>query len=273
MQNSLVLMIDSKGALADNRLDGNIYLVDNTGPFRLGEETSLTSTLKGVHSPSGSMVLEQVLNWVSYDIAGLPPTVPRSFFRQDYEKAQLRHLVTQMRQAKKPEEMTQLVDRQAQPDTFRTTIAPQDDESQGYTLDIPPLGPTGALLTSAEAIMASSYIPPLITAISGPAVEEGVIFPAQYGSPDLVDEGWYWSASVDTSKVGQHSYHLHILIYRPVQRDDGQVVWQPVPFVAEAHLNISTAPQTNGFTGCAPGVLPLVPVYPHPSAPSQEDQQ
>ncbi|MFC7647213.1 hypothetical protein ACFQX6_46840 [Streptosporangium lutulentum] len=49
---------------------------------------------------------------------------------------------------------------------------------------------------------AYNYPAPVITDITGPAVTEKIMYPAQYGSPDMIYDGWYWAATVDTSCPG-----------------------------------------------------------------------
>jgi len=62
---------------------------------------------------------------------------------------------------------------------------------------------TGNLVTEVDGkIPEINSLNPIITNITGEAVDKNVIYPAAYGSPDMVTDGWYWAASVDTSRPG-----------------------------------------------------------------------
>jgi hypothetical protein len=105
------------------------------------------------------------------------------------------------------------------------------------------------------AIAGVNYPAPVIVDITGEAVDQKIIYPAEYGSPDLVTDGWYWSASVDVSRPGTYAYtmeiHLHELIW-----SDGWV-WEPVPMCFDSRIRITNEPKRNGFTGAGAGMLPI----------------
>jgi len=95
---------------------------------------------------------------------------------------------------------------------------------------------------------------PYIADITGEAVDSGVMFPAQYGTPVPVHGGWYWSASVSTYRPGVYRYVLHIELYR----NDGNGL-KVLEMTHEAAVRIVNAPQRNGFTGAGVGFLPVSP--------------
>lgn len=104
--------------------------------------------------------------------------------------------------------------------------------------------------------------PPVLASISGQAVDLGVILPARYGSPDPQTGGWYWSATVDTSRVGTWSYTIRIDLPRPGAR--------PLRLTHAARICVTTRPRRNGFTGAGQGLLPW-PVSPPRPQPSDQE--
>jgi hypothetical protein len=103
---------------------------------------------------------------------------------------------------------------------------------------------------------ACSYTP-VIRNITGEAVDKKIIFPAMYGSPNLVTDGWYWSASVDSGKPGMYSYIIHLqLSYLTISNQTPR--WKQVDMQCEAWLKVSTSPKVNGFTGAGMGLLPVI---------------
>ncbi|MFG2003955.1 hypothetical protein ACGFNU_32840 [Spirillospora sp. NPDC048911] len=109
---------------------------------------------------------------------------------------------------------------------------------------------------------------PVITDITGEAVDQQIIYPAQYGSPDLVTDGWYWSASVDTSHHGTFSYTLEIELHRPVKRGRTHT-WEPVHMSYGSRIRIESKMRRNGFTKADTAMLPIAaggssPPYPYP---------
>lgn len=100
-------------------------------------------------------------------------------------------------------------------------------------------------------------IMPIITNITGEAVDQKVIYPAVYGSPNLVNDGWYWSASVDSSKPGKYSYIIHLQLSHLVFTDQSWS-WEPVHMQCEAWIKVNSSPKVNGFTGAGMGLLPII---------------
>lgn len=106
----------------------------------------------------------------------------------------------------------------------------------------------------------SSYVPPQISSIYGPAVDNGVMFPALYGSPEAKTEGWYWSASVDVSKIGTHLYYMDVVLLEAQSNSCGDGEWVPRTFTLTGKLAVSRVIKRNGFaTPAGYGSLPLRP--------------
>ncbi|NRQ15290.1 hypothetical protein [Ensifer sesbaniae] len=229
MQISIVTVIDIVTALKEGTLDGNAYVIDNTGPFDSPAGPRVTN-VPGVYNADGSQAAEAVLNWIPVGVGGLPTTLPRSY-RQLF--------------ISKPWN-----DRKGD---LRLRVR-QHNKVRSYAA--PLLSAAGEVLKS-DNVAAAASVSPVVTRICGPAVEQGVLYPAQYGSPDLLTDGWYWSATVDTAKVGCHDYAMEVALYRPVQ-ENGDTVWEPQFFTLKCGLQITSAPGVNGFTGSfAPGLLPV----------------
>ena len=114
---------------------------------------------------------------------------------------------------------------------------------------------SGRPVTAIQALT-GAFISPALADVTGPAVDEGVIFPAQYGSPDVLTEGWYWSATVDTRRTGIHRIDLHLDIFRPAVRDR-VLDFVPERYVLPTWLDVRAVPAVNGFTGGPLGFLPL----------------
>jgi hypothetical protein len=92
-----------------------------------------------------------------------------------------------------------------------------------------------------------------IVGIRGEAVDRGIIFPAQYESAAEGNEGWYWSATVNTNIQGIYSYLLDIHLFRKTDEE----TWESGLFVHEGSIKVTAEPKRNGFTGAGTGFIPL----------------
>jgi hypothetical protein len=119
---------------------------------------------------------------------------------------------------------------------------------------------TGKIVSPDSGDSAAAHNPsaPIITDIVGEAVDKNIMYPAEYGSPDMVTDGWYWSASVDTSRPGTYSYTMHIQLHELIPQD-GELIWEPVNLTCDSRIRIITEPRRNGFTGAGIGMLPIAP--------------
>ncbi|MBW8481381.1 hypothetical protein [Actinomadura parmotrematis] len=260
-QLAIIVLVDIGGALRDRTLDDNVYVFDNMRfQGSTGEGTGdLVTAVNGSYWSDGSQGTEQVLNWLPYALGGIPPTVPRGYAA----------------------ERSRQIDQQAL-DDLRALADGADDEAAGGVNRIrrdigtrvrstrgargltsrKVLDVTGRPVSGADAAAAHNYATPIITDITGEAVDEKIIYPAEYGSPDMVTDGWYWSATIDTARPGTYAYTMHVQLHELVERDAG-LRWEAVDLTCEARLRVVTEPKRNAFTG---GGLGLLPVYPAPPA-------
>jgi hypothetical protein len=104
---------------------------------------------------------------------------------------------------------------------------------------------------------ALSQHPPILSDITGEAVEAGILYPAQYGTPIPINDGWYWSATASTHNPGVYAYTMHFRLYR-LCWSDGEPIWEPRDMTYDAKLRVSRAGMVNGFTGGAVGYLPIL---------------
>jgi hypothetical protein len=264
-------LIDVAAAIEANTLEGNTYLFDNMklqGSEGLGTG-KLISAINGTSYCDGSQANEQVLNWLPYGVGSLPPTLPKSFLSDKSKNSDLKVL----------EEIQALTDRLTGANADKQNISSVVQELQkiskavgvktqvqskksNVNQDIGHLGQkimdvTGNLVTEVDGkIPEINSLNPIITNITGEAVDKNVIYPAAYGSPDMVTDGWYWAASIDTSRPGTYAYTMHIQLYK-LSRENGAWAWVPVDFTHDAYIKISNDPKKNGFTNAGIGYLPI----------------
>jgi hypothetical protein len=254
MQNSIVVLVDVEAVLAESHLENNFYLIDNTRALGSSGESkaSLVSAVVGVHNPDGSPAAEAVLNWIGYSISALPPTLPRSYNLRTVHGKHDKGLIAKLAESNSPKDVAALL---AVHNDKHGAFGEQRGEMQYLAVD--PRDASGEFV-SPDAVEYSAHVNIAIVGVRGEAVDNGVIFPGLYGSPDFYTEGWYWSASVDTNKVGSHEYILDIQIIRPV-RENGTVTWVPEIHSLTAHIEVTRTILVNGFSGAAEaGFLPLV---------------
>lgn len=271
-QLGIIVMVDVEAALKANTLEGNTYLFDNMklqGSEGLGTD-KLISAINGSSYCDGSQANEQVLNWLPYGVGSLPPTLPKSFLADKSKNSDLKAL----------EDIKALADKITSTDTDEFTNVDDvieelkriskstgvktqvQDKYSDTTRDLGTSGQkimdvTGELVSASEdKIPEINSLNPLITGISGEAVDKNIIYPAAYGSPDMVTDGWYWAASVDTSRPGTYAYTMDIQLYKLIW-SDGAWTWIPVHMNCEAYIKISNDQKKNGFTNAGVGYLPI----------------
>jgi hypothetical protein len=257
MQNGIILLADVEAILDERSVENNVYLLDNTKKLgSIGEGTSdLTTNIVGAVNPDGSLAAEAVMNWIAYGIAAAPLPVLRAAGGRDPGASRLSNLLSEIKSAK-PADVTKAIARSE-------SIANQPsgaifERKSGHQIHVPLVFPRPLGASQNGSAIRAGDLSPLISNIAGPAVGDGVLYPAQYGSPDYLTEGWYWSATVDTHKIGIHTYEIHLVVHRPIEKN-GAAVWKPETYVVESKINVITGIMANGFTGYGPGVLPLVP--------------
>lgn len=247
---TIISMIDIQGALNANKLDGNIYMMDNLRTEGSeGEGTgNLITALNGTYWSDGSQASEVLLNWLISGIGSLPQTLPRNYHKSR-TKTIRKHLLnklgdlnenTDMESLKKINAISQIKDHFGNIRGEDTNILTITGESHIKDITDEPV----------------SYHTPIITDITGEAVEKEVIYPAQYGTPVSIKDGWYWSATADTAKTGVYSYTLHITLFKPTYIKN-ILTWEPVKMTHESHIKVTSLPKKNGFSNGAMIELPI----------------
>jgi hypothetical protein len=239
-QAGIVVLIDIDAAVEAGHLEGNTYLIDNQKWMgSTGEGTGhLITAIDGVRARA--QVEPQVLNWVAYGIAALPPSLPKSFFgRRFVGPVQPEAVGPSARRTEVPGFVPRLLDITGN-EIARSNVVPE------------------AAAQARSNVSKTSYPTPQIVSITGEAVDKGVMFPAQYGSPDLFSDGLYWSASVNTNIVGIFPYTMNIVLYYPSKQageSTGGALWDWVIMPCEARVNVTNSYIINGFTE-TPAMIP-----------------
>ncbi|MEU4832294.1 hypothetical protein [Streptosporangium sp. NPDC023615] len=253
-QHGIIVLFDVENALRTRSLDGNTYWFDNMklfGSTGVGSE-QLVTIVPGTHYLDGSQATEQVLNWLPAALGSIPPTVPRNYLAEQ-GRADDRRTLDELAGLDAAGGVEEDDVKRLQRRVGKRARKPASGRglTEAKLLDV-----TGRTTTSSDAY---NYPAPVITDITGPAVTEKIMYPAQYGSPDMIYDGWYWAATVDTSRPGVYRYTMHIQLHELVERND-ELVWESVDLTCESNLKIINDPKRNGFTGAGVGVLPLPPV-------------
>jgi hypothetical protein len=266
-QLAIIVLVDVAAALEARTLEDNIYLLDNMKlQGSTGEGTGeLVSAINGSYWSDGSQASEQVLNWLLYSLGSLPPTVPRNYAANRVRESDAQALdavgdLAGRAGSAHTDVAAELGEIQRSIGTGTTVRSTNRSGGRaGHKI----LDLTGQVVTQrpGEAPPALAHPAPVLTDITGEAVDSKIIYPAAYGSPDLVTDGWYWSASVDTSRPGTYAYSMEIELHELVE-SDGEWHWVPVRLTYESAIRISSDPRRNGFTKAGLGLLPIAPPGP-----------
>ncbi|WP_326822505.1 hypothetical protein [Streptosporangium sp. NBC_01756] len=253
-QHGIIVLFDVENALRTRSLDGNTYWFDNMklfGSTGVGTE-QLVTIVPGTYFLDGSQATEQVLNWLPSALGSIPPTVPRNYLAEQ-GRADDRRTLDELASLSSEGGVSEAEVKRLQRRVGKRarTSGSARGLTQAKLLDV-----TGKTTSNPDAY---NYPAPVITDITGQAVTEKIIYPAQYGSPDMVYDGWYWAATVDTSRPGVYAYTVHVQLHELVERND-ELVWESVDLTCESTLKIISDPKRNGFTGAGLGALPLPPV-------------
>ncbi|RXK85974.1 hypothetical protein [Filimonas effusa] len=274
---TIIMLIDIPAAIQQGTLDGNIYMVDNLKTEGSENEATgkLISAVNGTYWATGAQASEQLINWLPYSVSCLSPNLPRFYAQDRLEKTNDR-LLGLLRSSSGQNQTMLLQDAvAAAPLTVPALSTVADKQGAPITNELPLMDVRGKFLTVNEVepvllkfssdengneavdISSLSYLAPQIYNITGEAVDKGVIYPAQYGSPAPIKGGWYWCASVNTYMIGTYSYTMHITLYKP-EVNGTNVVWTPVNFTYDARIKVTSDVMRNGFTGAGLGMLPIV---------------
>lgn len=254
-QITILVVVDVEAALTQDSLENNLYLIDNLkndGSKGIGSN-NLTTIINGTHWLDKSQASEVIINWQPISIASLPSTLGNSYHKH-HSSIQLTNCIGEIDKLVSHEKIKKSAIR----DKIDSIPQVYYIEGKGGNLiatNIKVLDIIGNPLKEKKDV--PSYNPPQINNITGEAVSREVIFPAQYGSPISMKDGFYWSASVDTSKEGIHSYSMQITLYDTIIKQ-GKFILVPKFFEFNANLQISTHPMVNGFTKGALSYLPII---------------
>ncbi|MEU3568711.1 hypothetical protein AB0E96_09835 [Kitasatospora sp. NPDC036755] len=258
-QLAIIVLVDVGNALESRSLTGNTYLFDNMklqGSLNQGTG-ELVTAINGAYWSDGSQAGEQVLNWLPYSLGSIPPTVPRGYHTIRAREAEREALTELANLTEKPGVANG--DTDAALARIRKTVGTRvNGTSRSRALSGQRVLDVTGKVVADHGQDTHSYPAPVITDIFGEAVDEKIIYPAEYGSPDLVTDGWYWSATVDVSRPGTYSYKMRIQLHELIQRS-GEWTWEPVNLTVESKLRITAEPKRNGFTGAGMGYLPIAP--------------
>lgn len=268
MQYSLCLVVAAVRALVSGSLAGNAWLIHprdeevDVAPHADGApDPALTFPCTGVHYADGSMADDVTLNWIVTSITAIAQSRRHPIPLDDAQLAFAGEIFRLTEGLPTLREVQHVLGSVHRADGTPYALARLPDVP-GVPRDI-----SGRPVNAAQAL-SGAFISPVLSDITGPAVDDGVVYPAQYGSPDLLTEGWYWSATVDTRQTGIHRLDLHLDIYRPIIRDRC-LDFVPERYVLPTWLDVRAVPAVNGFTGGPIGYLPLpyVPVGTPSAAP------
>ena len=269
---TIIVMVDVRGALESMSLDNHIYMMDNLRTQGSTEEGTahLTSALNANVWFNGSQANEPLINWLPYGVGMLPPTLPRNYHKvqaKRYNEANVKSIFELAENAGKAsgtqgfitsaqlrEKLAGLKDRKP----LKTSYKPGSKSRTNFGgQDSLVLGPDGNILKESDKDNAATliHVMPLLTGLSGEAVDKGIIYPAQYGTPIDLKAGWYWSATSGT-RPGVYGYTMHLTLFDLIELD-GQLEWNPVHFTHDAKLEVFTRSVTNGFTHAGISFLPL----------------
>ncbi len=271
-QFGIMIMIDVKAALKTKSLSDHLYLIDNMRNFGSKNEgtNALVSKVNGTYWLDGSQAGENIMNWLAIDINDLPITVQKAAHYKNKSTEQLlKNLAYSANEnvfnnakesTTKKEEVSLLVKAQVEEIEHKTKGLHVNYESYIKRKSERPLINTkGQLIEKLEDNIDNVVnLPPIVTNITGEAVELGIIFPAQYGSPNFSTEGWYWCATVNTATEGQYSYTVHVTLFDLVLAEDNKsAYWEPIEMTFDSSILISREEMKNGFTGGADSYLPI----------------
>jgi len=272
---TIIVMIDTVGGINANSLDGYIYLVDNLrteGSTGVGTG-QLTSAVNGQHWSDGSQASEIVMNWAVTGISSPPLTLPRNYQTDrshTIEAEALAKLNATVERLETFGSEGSSVNNLQKIRTERGINALVKNKNGGTSdlglklLDLQGRVVPLELTTSYQSRIREpklessdfSQFWPKMTNITGEAVDKGILFPAQYGSPLSMNDGWYWSASASTHKPGIYSYTMQFTLYS-LTFIDGHAVWEPKDMTYDAKIRVTSNSKTNGFTKGAIGMLPI----------------
>ncbi|MCK4763580.1 MAG: hypothetical protein KAW12_15375 [Candidatus Aminicenantes bacterium] len=262
---TIIVLIDVQAAINANTLEGNIYMIDNLrNEGSIGEGTGhLVSAINGAHWLDGTQADEQILNWTPAVIGSLPSSLPKSFHVEKSRISEIKEfkdLPQRLKEAGEDKKGIKDIHTNLQNITKNICSLGKVKDTRGNVkhTGLKVMNVMGEPFREGEGTTSElSHFIPQIDDITGEAVDKGVIFPAQYGTPISIKDGWYWSATADTNKVGTFAYTMHITLYK-LSNFLGEPVWEPINMTYESHIKVTNVPKNNAFTNGAVGMLPIL---------------
>lgn len=262
-QITVYVLIDSVAAFEANQLEGNIYLMDNLRTE--GSENQgtgqLVTAVNGTVWSNGAQANEPLLNWLVAGLSSLPVTLPRNYHydrSRESDRAALEVVRWHARALKSDAKAVDGIDGLTEA-AAALGVHPRFENEHGelerHRLQL--LDLRGEVVTRADPDADDIHqLPPIITDITGEAVDEGILYPAQYGTPIPINAGWYWSATASTLRPGVYSYTMHIRVYKLIFAG-GQPIWQDKDMTYDSQIRVRKRQMVNGFTGGGIGLLPI----------------
>jgi len=262
-QITVYVLIDSVAAFEANRLEGNIYLMDNlrTEGSKNQGTGQLVTAINGTAWSNGTQANEPLLNWLVAGLSSLPVTLPRNYQldrSRESERVALDAMRLDARALKSDPGAENVRDgliRAAAALGVHPRFENEHGELERHALQL--LDLRGEVVPEADLEADDIHqLPPIITDITGEAVDEGILYPAQYGTPVPINAGWYWSATASTQRPGVYSYTMHIKVYKLIFAG-GQPIWQDKDMTYDSQIQVRSRQMVNGFTGGGTGLLPI----------------
>jgi hypothetical protein len=252
---TILVLVDIAAALEEKSLRNNIYFLDNLRTENSKKEgtAQLITTVNGFYWFDGSQASDIIINWLPSGISSLPLTLPSAYAAFRSKKIDEEALLSIKNMSVKDADASGKLENMIKTIENSTSVV-TDHAGRAKVLGIKTLNLYGNLYAEEDGPGSLSYLSPQIVAIDGEAVDKGVLFPAQYGTPLKVPDDWYWSATVDTSKTGTYGYTFHIQLFR---KEKGSNSWRQERYAHEGKIRVTNEPKRNGFTQAGIGFLPI----------------
>jgi len=262
---TVIVMIDVQAAIDARTLDGNIYLFDNLRTQGSENEGTgdLISAANGAYWYNHTLDEDVVFNWLPYGIGALPPTLSPVLQQSEASTGDIKkfnELTTKLKETEDGKESLEdlRTKRHDIAQRIGATGKVKDALGQIHDTGIKVMNVKGETVKPAKrATSELSHLTPQISNITGEAVDKGVIFPAQYGTPISVKDGWYWCATVDANKTGVYAYTMHITLYK-LSYVEEVPTWDPIFMTYDSHIKVTSVPKNNAFTNGPMGYLQIM---------------
>jgi len=259
---SILLLVDIDAAIDDNSLESNVYMIDNLRTEGSINECSgnLVTAVNGTHWQDGTQAGEIIINWLISTISCLPPALPRNYHshRSKMIENNALHNIHHLHSKQDIETVEDIKSRyQSIMEEKGHSAHVIDARGEATNTGLVVMDVYGDPYHPGESKQSDlSHQQPVITNITGEAVELGVIFPVQLGTPVVLKDGWYWCATADSGKTGTYKYTIHITLFK-LKYANGIASWEPVKMTWDSQLKVTSEPKRNGFTKGAMSFLPF----------------